>query len=97
INPTSHRVRVWLDNFQAAGNAKPRWITQPEVPLTTCAPTGSCVEFNLPYHLNRSDEIRVTAELPDGNSLTIPSIQVQDKLIVGLGDSYAAGEGNPDM
>jgi hypothetical protein len=96
IYPKFHRVRVWLNNVESFGNSLPRWITQPNVPVTPCEPKGFCIEFDLPYHIDKSDEIRVAAELA-GQTLTLPPIQVKDKLIVGLGDSYAAGEGNPDM
>ena len=97
LYPTSHRVRVWLSNFESLGNTAPRWTTLPVVPVTPCESKGFCIEFNLPYHIDKSDEIGITAEFADGKTLTIPSIQVQDKLIVGLGDSFAAGEGNPDQ
>lgn len=95
IYPTSHRVRVWVNNAENLGNNAPRWVTQPNTPVTQCEPKGFCIEFNVPYHIDKSDEISVAAEF-SGQTLRL-LIQVNDKLIVGLGDSYAAGEGNPDM
>jgi hypothetical protein len=38
-------------------------------------------------------ELRISAE--GGNSWTVP-VKVTDHLVVGIGDSYASGEGNPD-
>lgn len=40
--------------------------------------------------------LSVTVTLPDSTSLTTP-VQVKDLLVVGLGDSFASGEGNPDV
>jgi hypothetical protein len=95
IYPTSHRVRVRLINAEGLGNNAPRWVTQPNTPIAQCEPKGFCIEFDVPYHIDKSDKITVAAEF-SGQTLNLP-IQVTDKLIVGLGDSYAAGEGNPDM
>ena len=40
--------------------------------------------------------VRLEAELPDGTRLDT-TIGVEDLLIVSLGDSFASGEGNPDL
>jgi hypothetical protein len=41
--------------------------------------------------------VDLEAALPDGTSLTATAtVQVRDVLVVGLGDSIASGEGNPD-
>ena len=38
----------------------------------------------------------VRVRLPNGDEKNHPPIWVKDRLIVGLGDSYSSGEGNPD-
>ena len=56
------------------------------------------MEFSVPYDLENPKIINVTVRLSDGSAMLGPlPVKVVDKLIVGLGDSYAAGEGNPGI
>ncbi len=50
------------------------------------------VELDIPYPAGA----RVTVRLPNGASLT-KRIRVKDIFIVGVGDSFGSGEGNPDQ
>ena len=99
LYPKSHRVRVWVTNDEAFTAEPPKWVLVPALEFTPCVSKNGkrfCIEFELPYHLDQSDAVQVAAQFP-GQTLTLAPIKVQDKLIVGLGDSYAAGEGNPDL
>jgi hypothetical protein len=102
IYPQSHRVRVWVENPESLGNALPQWTVNP-APMPSPTPCDAkpdkrfCVEFNIPYQSENPIEVRVSAQFPSLTLATNPNIKVKDLLIVGLGDSYAAGEGNPDV
>lgn len=100
IYPRSHRVRVWISNPEALGDSVPRWTVQPAVAFTPCDSRYErrfCIELDVPHNAENPRQVGVSAQFP-GLTLQIdPGIQVRDKLIVGLGDSFAAGEGNPDI
>src|SRR5262249_36181292 len=50
-----------------------------------------------PFSLNRAASgVAVTVKLPDGRELSEPDVRVEDLLVVGLGDSFASGDSNPD-
>ncbi len=100
VYPKSHRVRVWITNAESLGDNAPQWLVQPAAPLTPCDPKYGkrfCIDFDVPYHAENPEEISVAAQFPNLTLTTNPNVQVRDKLIVGLGDSFAAGEGNPDI
>lgn len=97
IYPKSHRVRVWITNLETVAESIPQWTLTPALKSEPCQSKSGrrfCIEFDVDYRADNPQQVRVTAQFP---SLSLPiDIQVNDKLIVGLGDSYAAGEGNPD-
>jgi hypothetical protein len=100
INPRSHRVRVWIANPESLGPNAPQWILQPSATFTPCDPAQGkrfCIEFDIAYDRDKPAEVSVTAQFPGLTPITERNIRVWDKLIVGLGDSFAAGEGNPDI
>lgn len=106
INPKSHRVRVWINNSHLLGDRSPQWFKDDralsEKDYDKCSgpyPKGFCIELTINY--DSRDDARpnyISVKFSD-NSFTIEParVKVKDKLIVGLGDSYAAGEGNPDI
>lgn len=103
IYPKSHLVRVWIDKPELLGAAVPEWFID-DKPLSQFEPCAAkhgksvCVEFPVPYNLQQPATINVTARFSDGTPTLGPlPVKVVDKLIVGLGDSYASGEGNPDI
>ncbi len=109
INPESYKVRVWIENPQLLGNRVPTWfkdnqpltesksIYDPKTEYKNCDAKHEkafCIEFTV----FNPPKINVSSRLSDGSMLTFSEpAEVVDKLIVGLGDSYAAGEGNPDI
>lgn len=101
IHPKSHKVRVWISNSQLLGGRVPQWLidNQPLPKSEKCSEAyqkGVCVEFDVEYNESKAREI--SARFSDGSFTIAPlAVLVKDKLIVGLGDSYAAGEGNPDI
>lgn len=56
------------------------------------------VRFSLSFPYEDAYEVRVaTQAVPASRMSAIHEVIVQDWLIVGVGDSYASGEGNPDI
>lgn len=103
IHPKTHRVRVWVVNPQPLGGSAPRWLSGGTTPIKfeECSgqyPKGTCVEFDAKYDTKEKVGTEVTAVFPgDGFTLGRVTVLVKDTLLVGLGDSYASGEGNPDI
>jgi hypothetical protein len=100
IYPRSHKVRVWIANAESLGGTPPQWSVQPQLTSAPCPESFGkrfCIEFDIPYIAEHPAPIQVTAGFPNSTLTTNPAIKVEDKLVVGLGDSFASGEGNPDV
>ena len=96
LAPRDHRIGVVL-----AGNVPPNtgcsWSFDEGTPAAreVTAPCEEEVKLRVPY--DRTTTASVDILLPDGTAQrVIADIAVRDYLIAGLGDSIAAGEGNPD-
>ena len=95
INPRSHAVVLNLaGGGPATGSC--RWTVTPQGgtdrnPRRTIAPCTDAVTVDVPYPDGAS------VELLAGQATDTAVIRVRDVFIVGLGDSFASGEGNPDM
>jgi hypothetical protein len=85
--PTSHRVKVRL--LDRAGLCT--W--QVDGTPVAAAPTScnTAVTIEIPYPAGAE-----VAAIVDGVPIATTRIQVKDRLVVSLGDSFASGEGNPD-
>jgi hypothetical protein len=62
-------------------------------------PCAADVETRIPFEPDVPEAQRgvaVTVQLPDGTNVSHEPIWVRDRLVVGMGDSYSSGEGNPD-
>jgi len=105
IYPKSHKVRVWIRDAHQLGGKAPQWFkgTQPlaGTEFKECAdkyPRGTCIELDIEYDSSEQVGREVSARFSDGSFTIEPArVLVEDRLIVGLGDSYASGEGNPDI
>jgi lysophospholipase L1-like esterase len=95
INPQSHAVSLWL---VGKGTAVPataicEWrIDGRLVAETSCAERVSGPGIELPYPGGGEIAVNVVGEPP-----IIAGARVKDLLIAGLGDSFASGEGNPNL
>ncbi|MFL5002056.1 MAG: hypothetical protein ACJ8DY_16865 [Xanthobacteraceae bacterium] len=104
VLPEAHTVTVRLgaEHVQAAGNGKCVWVWQGHGPgaksETRTLPCNEKLTIpRVPYSLDRSRSgVTATVKLPDGRGFADPNVTVEDLLIVGLGDSFASGESNPD-
>ena len=93
VNPKAHEIEVSL--HPVVKNAlisefNCEWRVGDAPPLT--APCDGTVTASLPYPNGADISVAVVGEQP----ITLKA-KVRDLLIVGLGDSFASGEGNPDM
>ena len=102
LDPQSHKVRVWVKNPPSSDFSQIQWFKGNRVldpsEYQRCDEKyrkGICIEFDV----ERSENPEKIAVRDAAGSLVAESenpIQIKDKLVVGLGDSYASGEGNPD-
>jgi hypothetical protein len=98
INPTCHRVRVWVPGARVVAWLKdgaPLAVTAPS-PCDKRSEGENSIVFDLPYDPDGKDWM-VSARLSDGAVTPEVPVRVENRLVVGLGDSFAAGEGNPDI
>jgi hypothetical protein len=96
VNPKSHKVRAEVLEV-ADGNAVDcTWLTTPKGGRKRgAAITVSCdspVELEIPYPAGATVVVEV-----GGQQVAHADIVVEDLFIVGMGDSFGSGEGNPDV
>ena len=96
INPTSHRVSFKIGNVDEAGRLSCTWLTAPlggalrgDVVTQPCSAEA---RFDIPYPAGATVSVEI-----GGREVASEKVQVKDLLIVGMGDSFASGEGNPDV
>ena len=98
VNPVSHKIIAELKGLPSdAGAVDCTWLTAPRggSKLRGEAITRGCdepVEFEIPYPAGA----QITVEV-GGREIGRTNAAVNDLFIVGMGDSFAAGEGNPDL
>ena len=95
INPQAHGIELWLAGQGVAvpATAICQWrIDGRLVAETSCAERVSGPGIELPYPGGAEISVNVVGEPP-----IIAEARVRDLLIAGLGDSFASGEGNPNM
>ncbi len=95
INPKSHRVVVTVENVQEP-DASCQWLMRPGRSRgkseTVSGPCAGPMRFDIPF--SAGAEITVVSQ---GSQIARRTIKVRDVLIAGIGDSFASGEGNPDV
>lgn len=100
VLPKAHTVIVKLKEPPVG---RCRWIAERPVFVEANAdltpertrPCGEEVEARIPFDPAVTTGTGLRVELPSGEPVAT-TILVRDRLIVGLGDSYSSGEGNPD-
>lgn len=97
INPKEHIVLAEVSGIPDAGDVDCEWLTTPSRSsgLTGEAISQPCAEpakLAIPYPDGARVEVRV-----GGRTIARAGIKVTDLFIVGVGDSFASGEGNPDV
>jgi len=97
INPKSHEVMATIANVDEASRLSCTWLTAPhggDDPRgqAVTLPCSDAVRFDIPY----PDGATVKVEI-GGREVASAQIRVRDLLVVGMGDSIASGEGDPDI
>jgi lysophospholipase L1-like esterase len=93
VNPKGHEIEIILRPLvqnSLIGEYNCEWRIGNAPALT--APCDGAVTATLPYPDGADISVAVVGEQP----ITLKA-KVRDLLIVGFGDSFASGEGNPDM
>ena len=97
MNPKSHRVIARIDNVDEATGLSCTWLTAPHGGgelrgKVVTQPCSESVKLDIPYPGGVTVEVEI-----GGRTVATDDIEVRDLLIVGMGDSIASGEGNPDV
>jgi lysophospholipase L1-like esterase len=96
LNPDSHPVELWVAGTNGAavpGEARCEWrIGGKLVAEASCAERVSGPGIALPYPGGAEISVNAVGEQP-----IISDAAVRDLLIAGVGDSFASGEGNPNL
>jgi hypothetical protein len=93
INPKFHEIDVWLkplNGSKLVAEFNCNWQVDGGQAVT--APCDEPITVSLPYPNGGNVSVGV-----EGETSISTDVQVKDLLIVGLGDSFASGEGNPDV
>ncbi len=96
INPKSHRVSMKINGVDEAAGLSCTWLTAPlGGALRGDVVTQPCSEeahFEIPYPAGSAVSVEI-----GGREVATEKVAVKDLLVVGMGDSFASGEGNPDV
>ncbi len=96
LNPEKHGIELWLTDTAGAvvpKTARCQWrISGDVVAEAPCGERVSGPGIELPYPGGAEISVNAVGEQP----ITVDAA-VRDLLIAGLGDSFASGEGNPDL
>jgi hypothetical protein len=92
IHPTSHAVRVWISNGEFKESDQCIWTVGSKDIIQPCNMKSKIIDVPYPKGLIVSVTLlgeRAVSPKPE-------TIKVTDVLVVGIGDSFGSGEGNPD-
>jgi len=97
INPTSHAVFAEVTGVDDASTLTCTWLTAPrnaEQPRgdAVTQPCSERARFVVPYPSGMTISVEI-----GGLEVAKADVKVRDILIAGMGDSFASGEGNPDV
>jgi hypothetical protein len=96
LNPRSHTVLARMEGLDDAQTVDCAWLTRPQGRgprgKVVTLPCDTPVQLELPY----PGGAWITVEI-GGRQIAETAARVTDLFIVGMGDSFASGEGNPDV
>lgn len=97
INPKSHIVRASLQGMADAQVVDCTWLTAPRGKnvgrgKAVTLPCDTQVQLEIPYPAGAWIKVEI-----GGLQVAEVAARVTDLFIVGMGDSFASGEGNPDV
>jgi hypothetical protein len=103
VLPEAHTVslRLGAEVRATAGTGACQWSWQPRAGGPAARRTQPCTDRltieRVPYSSDpAASGVSVKVQLPDGREFAEPNLMVEDLLVVGLGDSFASGDSNPD-
>jgi hypothetical protein len=95
-HPKSHRIRAEIDGVPDGDAVDCTWLTTPtggrRRGTAVSAPCSTPVLLEVPYPAGASIVVEVGSR-----KIAETQAKVQDLFIVGLGDSFGSGAGNPDI
>jgi lysophospholipase L1-like esterase len=96
INPKSHTVRASLQGLADAQIVDCTWLTAPRGRggrgKAVTLPCDTPVQLEIPYPTGSWIKVEI-----GGLQVAEVAARVTDLFVVGMGDSFASGEGNPDV
>ena len=97
VNPKNHVVVATLAGVEDAGDITCSWLTSPKGgPVVRGSafsqPCDEPVELEVPFPRG----VGISVEI-GGREVARTDIRVRDIFVAGIGDSFASGEGNPDV
>jgi hypothetical protein len=98
LNPKSHMILARLEGLDDAQTVDCRWLTSPQgepgAPRNAAVtlPCDTPVQLDVPYPAGAWIAVEI-----GGRKVAEIAARVTDLFIVGMGDSFASGEGNPDV
>lgn len=93
LKPRAHRVLALVEGVEETG-IDCTWLTAPSKGRGTAMtlPCDVPAKLDVPYPEGASIRVEV-----GGRPIAETRVVVEDALVVGLGDSFGSGEGNPDV
>ncbi|MEW8385334.1 MAG: hypothetical protein AB2704_26035 [Candidatus Thiodiazotropha taylori] len=92
IHPIAHEVKMWVSGIRSE-NADCTWQYKDSTNAIKCSEELYIEKIPYPEGLT----VKLTVQYGNKTVTINKHIVVEDVLVVGLGDSFASGEGNPDL
>lgn len=97
MNPERHRVIAEISGVDEAGELTCTWATAPKGGSelrgkVIAQPCNEAFVLDVPFPAGAAIKVEI-----GGREVASADIKVRDILVVGMGDSFASGEGNPDI
>lgn len=97
MNPKSHRIVAEMSGIDEAASLTCTWMTAPKGGgelrgKVVSQPCNERFQLMVPYPEGATLKVEI-----GGREVAGTDIRISDLLIVGMGDSFASGEGNPDV
>lgn len=98
LNPKSHTILAQLRGLEDAQTVDCSWLTSPlgqsrgPRKKVVTLPCDTPVQLEVPYPVGAWVSVEI-----GGSQVAETAARVTDLFVVGMGDSFASGEGNPDV
>src|SRR5262245_35589717 len=96
LNPKSHTIMAHMEGLDDAQTVDCTWHAKPTGRGKRNQPVTLPCDTPLQLEISYPDGAWVSVEI-GGRQIAEILVQISDLFIVGMGDSFASGEGNPDV